>query len=624
MIKRFSLTTLTASTIVKFENFADVKEGTLGMAGTGGIWGPWAMTKDPNRKFLIASDYGNYCQMYGINYGTTPIVLPGLGNLSIPANEIRRLTTIGAKCGIANGAYNNTGIRYYPYGMDVRTNSITGELEGVYWAEVNYAYINFFNFTSSNINISGRVVSPGFMAVIVGNGNSAYSRAAPPYTSTSLWSPFSVTTTSQGLLIADNGNGRISLFDDKSTSISNFPVDKIGFNAQNGYDGLVDQTTTLHHLNTPTVLNYDSSNDRLVFYDSGNLRVRSVDLLTGKLDLLIGNGSSGQLTADPVDSLHNLFRMRTIRDFAFVPEESAMVYIDGYTGYAVNGPLTPPNSNNVENCVMRLWNYGSTSFSQNTLSVAPNAVKNIIGSRSYGCGNWMPQYDGRFPWEVALNYPVGVVYNNAGDIYVSNYQTACIVKLDGVTNRISQSIGLCNTSGDVIGAFGDARFSAVGDLELDSDIAARAAGNFFVVDGWYTSPSRIKYVNLSSSDVTLFNTDPIPQNQIGRIAITDGWTTSVASFDNQICFNQGAGVAMSTSGQNVICMDRETGTETLRVGKASAVTVKGGTQLNDADEGSISSTVLLHNPYGVTFDSEGNLYITDTSNHSIRMVKKWW
>jgi hypothetical protein len=284
VIKKFSLVSLTASTILKFENIADVKEGTLGIAGTGGVWGPWAMAKDPNRKFLIASDYGNNCQMYGINYGTSSVVLPGLGNLTIPANEVRRLTTTGYKCGITNGAYNNTAIRYYPYGMDVRTNATTGELEGVYWAEVNYAYINFFNFTASDINVSGRTVSPGFMTVVVGNGNAAYNRAAPPYTSTSLWSPFSVTTTDHGLFIADYGNGRVSLFDDKSTNTSNFPQDKIGFNTQNGYDGIVDMTTTLHHLNTPTVLSYDQANDRLFFYDSGNLRVRSVDLLTGKLD----------------------------------------------------------------------------------------------------------------------------------------------------------------------------------------------------------------------------------------------------------------------------------------------------------------------------------------------------
>jgi sugar lactone lactonase YvrE len=71
-------------------------------------------------------------------------------------------------------------------------------------------------------------------------------------------------------------------------------------------------------------------------------------------------------------------------------------------------------------------------------------------------------------------------------------------------------------------------------------------------------------------------------------------------------------------------MDRYTGLTTLRIGRSSASVVKGGVQTALEDEGAIASTALLFSPHGLAFDSDGNLYITESWGHTIRMVKKWW
>ena len=45
--------------------------------------------------------------------------------------------------------------------------------------------------------------------------------------------------------------------------------------------------------------------------------------------------------------------------------------------------------------------------------------------------------------------------------------------------------------------------------------------------------------------------------------------------------------------------------------------------LDLTQEGIIGSSALLNAPYGLAFDSAGNLYISERNNHIIRMVRRW-
>ena len=105
---------------------------------------------------------------------------------------------------------------------------------------------------------------------------------------------------------------------------------------------------------------------------------------------------------------------------------------------------------------------------------------------------------------------------------------------------------------------------------------------------------------------------------------TDGYSGDVATFEDQICYSQGANANGHQYPHNVICLDRNTGVTTLRVGKISASTVKCATPQYDEEEGVLATSASLCGPWGLTFDSEGNLYIAEYISNNIRMVKRWY
>ena len=95
-----------------------------------------------------------------------------------------------------------------------------------------------------------------------------------------------------------------------------------------------------------------------------------------------------------------------------------------------------------------------------------------------------------------------------------------------------------------------------------------------MVDRWITTNSSIKYVNNGSSAVTFFGSITVNPGEVGKILTTDGYTGSVANFEDQICYTQGANANGSHYTHNVICVNRGTGLTTLRVGKSSASVTK--------------------------------------------------
>lgn len=622
VIKKFSLVTQTGTTLLKYSNSYDVIEGTLGISGSGGAYRPFSMVKHPTEDLIFAADYQGWCRIYAVNYGSTSVTLPGI-SLTIPAGNIKRISN--NVCGNTYGrAYSDTALRIYPYSLGIKTDPSTGEFQGLFTVEVNYHHIGFVNLSASDVVISGVTITPGFFQRVVGSGNAAYSRGVPTNVSTSIYGPRDILKTSNGMLFTDRANGIVSIFDATNASYTNRVTDVLGYNFQFGYDGIEDKITTEHHLNYPSTIIHEPRQDRLLFHDQNNYRVRSIDLVTGQITTAIGNGNNGDTVADPVLSQHNSFRLRNVRDIALIPGEEGLVFVDAIGAYNVAGPLVPPGTYPY-NCQVRAWNFGESFLNQSGYTIDPNYVKTIVGDRAYGCANWDDNYNGRSAIDVALNYPFGVVYTPTGDIYLSSYYNHCIHKIDGVTQTISQFAGLCKTAADnIMGPVADSRFRNPGDMLIDPDPVNGAAGNFFVVDRSYTSVSSIKYVNLSSSDVNLFDVGGIGSDSVGRLVITDGWTTAIAAFENQVCYNQGFGTNPSSTPHNVICVDRTTGLATLRIGRSSASVVKGGIQAAFEDEGASASSALLSDPHGLTFDSEGNLYITESTAHTIRMVKKWW
>lgn len=164
-----------------------------------------------------------------------------------------------------------------------------------------------------------------------------------------------------------------------------------------------------------------------------------------------------------------------------------------------------------------------------------------------------------------------------------------------------------------------------------------SSGNFFFVDRTFATGSFIKYANLSGSSID-FDGDTNPDvdtEQVYKfISVTDGYVASVAAYDDPtraskddwVCYSQGVAGSGSANAQNVICVTRDKAS-TFRVGRTSNPSTSPyfrGKRTTFPEEGANANTISLNRPWGLAFDANGNLYISDYGNNRIVMVKKWW
>lgn len=581
-------------------------EGTIGYGGSARSPRAYSLVKDPNRRVIFAADLQK-CRIMAVSYGDTDTYHGG--SVIVLSNRMVRVTR-GNGCGESfNKAWNNTGHKIRPYALEVYSDS--GSAKGIFWSHTNRHMVGFVNISSSAISLGGRTFNPGFLNNVWGKYNTAdYSRGEPAYLSTLAYNPVGLEVNGSTLLIADRQNGKIGRLDISATDGES--DDLVGNLKVNDYDDESAKNANDRYFYLPRALEYSSSENSLLVYDHGNKRIRKIDLTTGLVTTKIGRGATGNadaMTEDPNDVY-----FRNVGDIQVNDSGSSLLYTDYHGGNGTN-----------RNCQARLLNQADevqTLFSQ---VIPVNKVQDIAGKYFLGCNTWnSATYNNQPATDVRLQYPVGIIADEErSELYIGDRSIHCIFQVgdDGV---LKEHIGQCKSNGDISGDFSTAKFQNPGDFALDKSSDNQSGTNFFMVDRWITTNSYIKYVNTSATDVTLLGGVVIPSNQVAKIISTDGFSGGVAMFENQICYTQGANASGSNYPHNVICIDRNSGLTTLRVGKISASTVKAATPHYDEEEGVNASAASLSAPWGIAFDDDGNLYITSYTAHQIRMVKRWF
>jgi hypothetical protein len=166
-----------------------------------------------------------------------------------------------------------------------------------------------------------------------------------------------------------------------------------------------------------------------------------------------------------------------------------------------------------------------------------------------------------------------------------------------------------------------------------------ADGNFFFTDAPASNPSRVRYVNYRTSSVTI-GSSTVPAAPGGGVGIVQtlwtispsgnsaGYINGLAAFSTQFCMAGGLQGNGGAGSHNVTCYDRSSplGPVTLRVGpnEATGTPTRGGAPLDLTQENAYSGSATLNSPYGIAFDSLGNLYISERNNHIVRFVRRWW
>ena len=197
-----------------------------------------------------------------------------------------------------------------------------------------------------------------------------------------------------------------------------------------------------------------------------------------------------------------------------------------------------------------------------------------------------------------FNSPNGITVDSAGIVYVADTSNHTIRKItpDGTVTTIAGSAGVSGTKNGLGAA---ARFNTPVGLTTDP------AGNIYVAD---TGNNAIRQIS--------------PDGMVTTLAGSSGHSGSVDSKRSVLGlggrFNSPFSLTLDPSG-NIFVAD--TGNNTIRkINLAGAVTTLAGAAGNQGSADGTNRTASFSSPEGITMDSSGNLLVADAANNLIRKI----
>jgi sugar lactone lactonase YvrE len=277
-----------------------------------------------------------------------------------------------------------------------------------------------------------KIDTNGVITTVVGTGFVGFSGDGGPAAGAQLNDPRGVAVNATGdMFISDTGNQRIRRVDHASGVITTVAgTGTAGYSGDNG-------AATGAMINYPRGIVLDASGS-LYIADTGNNRVRKVDT-TGVITTLAGNGVAG---------------------FAGDGGLAGLAALNGPRGLAIDpaGNLFVTDSNN-----NRVRTVDHTTSVITTF--AGNGIAGLAG-------------DGRAATGAELNFPFGLTFDLAGNLYIADTLNQRIRSVD-THGTIYSVIASCGT---VPGWSGDRGPAALAQLNFPYGLGADANGNIFIAD----------------------------------------------------------------------------------------------------------------------------------------------
>ena len=232
------------------------------------------------------------------------------------------------------------------------------------------------------------------------------------------------------------------------------------------------------------------------------------------------------------------------------------------------------------------------------------------GTLTFLAGNGIQWFsgDGGPATSASLALPEGVAVDGAGNVYIADEENHNVRKVSpGGTITTVAGTGIPTgfidgEGGDPADDLGDGGSATRASLSQPNGLAVDGVGNLYIAD---EENHRIRKVSLGGIITTVAGT--------GTASFAgDGGSATAAAL------NFPTAVAVDAAGALYIA-DFSNG----RVRKVSAGTIStlaGNGSFKYGGDGAAATSAFLDQPLGVAADSDGNFYIADTENHRIRKV----
>ena len=200
-----------------------------------------------------------------------------------------------------------------------------------------------------------------------------------------------------------------------------------------------------------------------------------------------------------------------------------------------------------------------------------------------------------------FNNPQGVSLDSSGNVYIADYSNSCIRMINAVDGSMSTIAGTAGSPGHT----GDGGLATGAKLNYPTGVAVDSTGNVYIADN---ENHCIRMIDASTDNIST----------IAGTAGSDGYSGDGGAATDAELY-QPYGVAVDSTG-NVYIADR--GNNRIRKLDASGniSTIAGTGDSGYSGDGGAATSAELNLPQGVTLNSSGNLYISDTSNQCVRKV----
>lgn len=517
------------------------------------------------------------------------------------------------------------------------------------------------------------VLPPGATAVtayvidaFAGTGQEGFSGDGGLATEAQLHGPGGIAVDAEGsVYVADANNRRVRKIDASGTITT---IAGMGEQGSEGDGGPAIEA----QLSTPTDIAFDASGNLYIAEAVGN-RVRKVDT-TGTISTIAGTGEKGS-DGDGGPAVEAQLN----RPLAMTVDAEGNVFIGEYSGYRVRkvdlegiittiggngtkggsgdgGPATAAQFNYISGLVIdALGNVLVSDMNEariRTISPA-GRITTIAGTGRQGhSGHWGPAA------EAEIETPGGLAFDSQGNLFLTEFWAGRLRKID--SRGIIQTIA---GTGEQLST-GDMGLAIDAALDRPIRIAADSDGNLYISEGY---ADRVRILR-PTAQLWRFS---VPLGTSGEsvvlAAAEDGslrWNSfplmqgmeTTASNGNRYAFGKTAsGFVVATfipeqqtvelqEGKAVTLMSGEDGAwrigdqvaangyrhaedgkeyllewtgEQWRLAKYTIRTIAGTV---DVAEGVPATTARLFNPYDAAVDSDGNVYVSDSSNHRIRKI----
>ncbi len=452
--------------------------------------------------------------------------------------------------------------------------------------------------------------------------------------------PYGLLLDSAGdLLIADHNNYRIRKIE---MSGSSYIREFLGLGQTREIANQLNSEAKSAYLATPFKLDYFG--DYLYFSETTNDRIRKVSLTTGIVSGVAGNGSSASYT-EGGDALAE--KMTNPKGFKVIPWNSGTNLLDR---------LAPTNYVLLytEDCMVRVSNISGPTISSffGVSNLGSGKTKTLAGDPFVVCYN-----AGNGPWRAGLNtngmdahsarfrtvYDVAYLKNK---ILIIDNTDSCLTQInfDGTLQEVTE--GSC---GFGVSSEGEAGTAYKSRTPFAFGVDASFPDNLFMTDlaSVANLVGKITYFNstltervFSGGGITGYGTSNLARGSyIYDVSVPSGlasssggvtsWaqTQSTVNSNDKICWSTGSYDSWLYSNihgyQNAYCAIRSN-VDAGSVAVGPQAGFGSGAPLGREQEGLSRYNMTFYGPTGIAFDQEGNLYLSDSGNHIIRMIRRWW